>query len=224
MEITAIFKIFNTILTVLLIVWGISKFPHQATRNMFVAMLCAFLLATLFFLPEDGAAAEWLRHLPFYIGQVLFVIFVTYIIRYHYELPESTAERTPLDKSGQLPTSLAAMSLPFLSLEGIGSGLRILTDEGMQHFLTLPIFLVVLAVVRAQFPYIHSKGVRQALKFFTWAAGALTMIHISEFIVENQELIPFLEGDPIELIEFFWFYLALFLFVVGIKRLPSIEH
>ncbi len=168
-------------------------------------MLVVFFLSTMFFFPE-GRINDWLKHIPFFIGQFLFYLWLESIF----------------GKSAQNQSQTQGMA-QVVALPATGSfteWFNFLTDHGIQHIIALPFYMLIMAAISVRFSYIQSTPFRSTLNLLMLAALSLTMIHIGEFVVESQNWLPFLI-DWIERIEFLLYYLALGLFALGIKKLAQ---
>ncbi len=198
-----IYKVISFILTVAVIVWGVKKLEAGRGRTIFCAMLIFFFLSTMLFFPE-GRVNDWLKHLPFFIGQLLFYFWLVSIF----------------GKSSQPKTKGTAHAVAVPATGGFTEWFNYLTDQGLQHIIALPFLILIIAVVRVRYAYIQSSYLKSTLNLLLLAAGFLTMIHVGEFVVESQGWLPFLE-KWIEQIEFVLYYLAIGLFAIGIKRLAK---
>ena len=173
-------------------------------RIIFILMLIFFFLSTMLFFPE-GRINDWLKHIPFYIGQFLFYLWL-----------ESIFGKVSQSQS-QTKEVAAAAALP--ATGGLVDWFNFLTDQGLQHIITLPFSILIIAIIRVRFTYI-STHLKSTLNILILAAISLTMIHVGEFVVESQAWLPFLE-EWIEIIEFLWYYLGLGLFAFGVKKLAQ---
>lgn len=168
-------------------------------------MLIFFFLSTILFFPE-GKINDWLKHIPFYIGQFLFYLWL-----------ESIFGKTNSQSQSQTKVVAQAATLP--AAGGLAEWLNFLTDQGLQHIITLPFSILIIAIIKVRFDYIPTH-LKSTLNILILAVLSLTMIHVGEFVVESQAWLPFLESS-IEVIEFLWYYLALGLFAFGVKKLAQ---
>lgn len=217
-----ILKSLNTILVAWLIVVGMRKLQSRPQKITFTAMLLFFLSSTLLFNENEiGALHDWLKHVLFFIGQFFFFLFLYYITRFYFRKKEqeefSQQERTGAPQTPP-PSAPSAMAAGF----GINAidWFAFVTEQGLQHILVLPIFFLIVIIIRVQYLSIESRHFRQSLNLFLWAGLSFMMIHTMEFIIENQNLIPLLT-DKIELIEFLLFYLGMFFLSLGMKKLSN---
>ncbi len=208
-----ILKSLNVIFIAGLIFIGLRKLQRRPQKITFTVMLLFFLSSTLFF-NHEGALNEWLKHSLFYSGQLFFSFFLYYIIRLYFrkkEQEESSQERP--NTTHMPPPAMTAI---------VGTGtinwFAFLTEQGLQHILVVPIYFLIVSIVRIQYLSIESRYFKKNLNLFLWAGSSLAMIHIAEFFIENQKFIPFL-NDKIELIEFLLFYLGLLFFYLGMRKL-----
>lgn len=199
-----IYKVISFVLTFAVTVWGIKNLGAGKSRIIFSLMLIFFFLSTILFFPE-GRINDWNKHIPFYIGQLLFYFWVASIFG--------------KSSQGQSETkTMVAAALP--ATGGFLEWFNFLTDQGLQHVITLPFLILIIAIIRVRFAYIQTAYLRSTLNILIAAALCLTMIHVGEFVVESQNWLPFLV-EWIEIIEFLWYYLALGLFAIGVKRLAK---
>lgn len=201
-----IYKVISFVLTFAVTLWGIKKLVKGKIRINFILMLIFFFLSTMLFFPE-GRVNDWLKHIPFYIGQFLFYLWLESIFG------------NPSQSQSQTKTIVAAAALP--ATGGFVDWFNFLTDQGLQHVITLPFSILIIAIVRVRFAYIPTH-LKSTLNILVLAALSLTMIHVGEFVVESQAWLPFLE-EWIEIIEFLWYYLALGFFAFGVKKLAQIH-
>jgi hypothetical protein len=198
-----IYKVISFVLTFVVALWGIKKLGPGKGRIIFSFMLGSFFLSAMLFFPE-GRINDWLKHIPFYFGQLLFYFWL-----------ENIFGKTSRTQAGGL-----AQAVVVPTTGGFIEWFNYLTDQGLQHILTLPFLILIVAVIKVRFGYIQS-NLKTTLNILLLAATALTMIHVGEFVVESQNWLPFLV-EWIEQIEFLWYYLALGLFALGVKRLSQI--
>ena len=224
-----ILKFFNVILVAGLIIVSLYKLQSRPQKITFTMMLLFFLLSTLFF-NHTGALNDWLKHILFYIGQFFFYLFLYYLIRFYFrkkEQKESSqhehADATQTPAAGD-EARIKQPSIPSTMAAGFGIStidwFAFLTEQGLQHILVLPIFFLIVIIVRVQYLSIESAHFKQALNLFLWAGLNLMMIHTGEFFIENQNFIPFLT-DKIETIEFLLFYLGILFLNLGMKKLSD---
>ncbi len=201
-----IYKVISFVLTLAVALWGIKKLGSGKGRIIFSLMLGSFFLSTILFFPE-GRINDWLKHIPFYFGQLLFYLWL-----------ENIFGKTSRTQAGGLAQAVAVPTTG-----GFIEWFNYLTDQGLQHIITLPFLILIVAAVRVRFGYIASSHLKTTLNIILLAAASLTMIHVGEFVVESQAWLPFLESS-IEVIEFLWYYLALGLFAISVKRLSQIPR
>lgn len=153
------------------------------TRLFFFLMILCFFLSRLTFV-EDELVKEWAKHLPFYVGQVFCYLF---LLRLAYP-PDSGNDNTENGTMTAAGTAIrATIVIPW-------NWIAYATEQGLEHILTLPLMLLIVAGIRAHFPFIAAHPRRQlVITGFLWAMLPLTMIHMGEFAVESQRWIPQLE-------------------------------
>lgn len=205
MDILTILKIINFTLVFPLMIYGWVRLKHRRSQIMFSLMLIFFLLSTVLFGTDDDLLFDWLKHLLFFVGQLCFLLFLADVIKRYFQ----NNQDVPVQSGG------VTLSINI----GVLGWLMFLTDQGIHHLLTVTFFLLITSYLRAQYVFIKSVSFKNTLNTFMLAAGALTMIHFGEFLVESQKLLPLLDGGPIEIIEFIGFYLGLLFFFFGVRRL-----
>ncbi len=201
-----IYKVISFILTLAVLAWGIKKLEAGRGRIIFCAMLIFFFLSTMLFFPE-GRVNDWLKHIPFFIGQFLFYLWLESIF--------GKSAQNKFQTQGMAQVAVLPATGSFTEW------FNFLTDQGLQHIIVLPFYMLIMAVISVRFAYIQSTPLRSTLNLLMLAALFLTMIHIGEFVVESQAWLPFLE-NWIEIIEFLLYYLALGFFALGIKKLAQV--
>lgn len=205
--ILTILKIISFIFTLTLVIWGTPKLTKSKVKGIFVVMLGSFFLSTVLFFPE-GRINDWLKHIPFYFGQFFLYLFLANIIEAY----------SPISKKPQSSPQPQLALIP----GGFSNWFNFLTDQGLQHLITLPFLFLIVTVIRIQYLYIESAAFKSALNLFMLAGTALVMIHMGEFVVENHGWLPFLE-EAIEVIEFLWYYLGLILIGFAVSKLTKVH-
>lgn len=205
MDILLVFKGISFLATLGLLVFTLDTLHDARTRVYAGAMLGFFFLSTVLFgdVGESTMFNEWAKHGLFYTGQFFLFLFLKRFVS-----AATVLETSPLAYKTQTPRTLYA-----------GTGILMLTQfftkEGLQHVLAVPLLLVVIGAIRIQAELITLHEARRALNVFMLGATSLAMIHLGEFVVESQGIIPALAGDAIEIIEFLWFYLGIACFTRG---------
>ena len=219
-----VLKTVGFLLTLGICIWGWKTLGNKRMRMLFCAMLASFLLSAVLF-SNDNVLGTWLKHALFYIGQFFFYLFMVALITDHNKSSgdafETSAPKNPFTNGGR--GALTAAGMTSMTDSGTGYWIDFITDQGMQHMLTLPLLLFVIMAIEIRYIFVTSKAFRSVVNAFMLAAAALMTVHLMEFIVESQGLMPFLEGDPIEILEFGWYYLGLFFFARGIFKLKNIS-
>lgn len=234
MDILLILKIVAFLLTFSLIIFGWLKLQDKKLKLFFTAILVFFFLSIIFFFPLSHESLEWYKHLLFYIGQIFFYLFSRRVIAMNFSFQEKNASKPISEKLDEfLPssskifcvTASAASNGSAASTTALSQWFGFLIDQGLLHVLTMPLFLLTTVFIRVRYIYFESEILKHILNFFMLAAGTFVMIHVSEFIVESQKLIPVIDpfGEFIEMVEFFWFYLGLLFFSIGIRKIVKFQ-
>ena len=199
-------KQLNVVVGSVLVVYAWSVLVKPVQRLLFLTMMLFFTVSTVLFFPQ-GEVNEWLKHAPFYIGQVLFLL-----LMYVLDFSQSA--------TGQ---KRAEASLKSIGVTAIGVGATepsaaTARDSGLQHILVVPLFIVLGFTLLIKMTRSHSKQACLVIGCFLLASASLTMIHIFEYFVESKDYVPFLQGSGVEMVELFWFYLSCVLFWLALKR------
>lgn len=217
-------KISSFLLTFGTCIWGWKRIKDNQVRILFCIMLLFFFLSTILF-AHESLLDTWIKHILFYIGQFFFYLFIVSLISY-YEKPTSNQHTSLFSKNlfSTKDKSLVALGVTSMTNSGIKDWIDFITDQGIQHMLALPLLLLIITTIEMKYIFLKSNALRAALNTFMFAAAALMLIHLMEFIVESQKLLSFLDGDINEILEFCWYFLGLFFFVRGIYQLKHIEE
>ena len=199
-------KQLNVVVGSVLVVYAWSVLVKPVHRLLFLMMMLFFTVSTVLFFPQ-GEVNEWLKHAPFYIGQVLFLLLMHVL---DFSQPATVQKR-------------AGTSLKSVKVIAIGVGVAepsVVTarDSGLQHILVVPLFVVLGFTLLMKMARSHSKPARLVIGYFLMASASLTMIHVFEYFVESKDYVPFLQGSGVEMVELFWFYLSCVLFWLALKR------
>ena len=169
-----ILKSLNAILIAGLIVVGLRKLQSRSQKITFTIMVLFFLSSTVFF-SEEGILNSWIKHILFYIGQFFLYLFLSSIIRFYFEKKEQkeSSQHENADTSHISPPARdearpeGRPSVPPVMTAGFGIGainwFAFFTEQGLEHILALPIFFLIIIVVRVQYLSIESAHFRQAL-------------------------------------------------------------
>lgn len=196
-------KQLNVIIASLLVVYGWSIFKGAQLRILFLGMMLSFTVSTVLFFPE-GEIDEWLKHAPFYAGQLLYFFFMM-------QISLTSSNNRPKDLKKSMPIGIF--------LGGMGTiKSQVLAERGIQHILAAPIFLIVALVMLLRVFSLSSRTLQVVIGYFLVAGASLSMIHVAEYMVETRGLLPVIHGEAIELIELVWFYLACSLFALGLRK------
>lgn len=212
MEILDILTILSIITTLALVYYAWKKLASNTLRAYFIIMIVFFILPMVMPFGETRTDT-WMKHLLFYNGQFSLYMYLTHLIK---SFKPASSENTPTKP----PPSIAVAAL--ISTQGTESWYNFLTDQGLEHFLALPLLFLIVTVIHIQYQYITDQAFKTVLNLCIAACTTLVMIHVGEFVVESQHILPFMEGDPVEITEFIWYFVALILFWFSIKKLP--EH
>lgn len=197
-------KQLNVVLATTLVVYAWTILPRRNQRLLFLFMLLAFTISTVLFFPE-GEVNEWVKHAPFYIGQVLFFAFV-------FSLNMSRDDKKLMAKKGKTASTMPALF--FAATQGVQTS----NTSGTEHILVAPLFLLIGASLIVKLVVTKQRYMRQAILFFLLAGTLLTMIHVTEFYIESKGYIPLLQGEPVEVVELLWFYGACAFFMLGLRK------
>jgi hypothetical protein len=193
-----------------LIFYGWKNIPVTRLRWLFILSFLFTSFYKIFDPVSDSRSLLWERHIPVYIGQIWFYLFITEFSKKYIEI--ETAEVK--DKGFVLKQNILVL-LPIVAFVSGFSWFQYLTDEGLPHILTLPLFVVVFSLTRLRIAVYESTYIK-AVRYFTAAAGALILIHVSEFIMESQKMFPSLDrfkGD----FEFVWYLLGAFFYFIALR-------
>lgn len=215
MDILILCKLLSLLFSCTLIMYSLKTILDKKARTFFILMILSFFSSTILFFPE-GRINDWIKHVPFFIGQLFLYYFLSSLLTKY-----THAETAPSTPRPTVPASGAPFSVG--ALAATDDWFNFLTDQGLQHFLAVPLFFVIVTNIRLHYPQIRSALFRSILNLSLLAGASLTMIHLGEFIVESQHLLSFLEGDPIEIIEFLWYYAACVLFFIMLKKMSSFQ-
>jgi hypothetical protein len=193
-----------------LILYGWRNIPVTRLRWLFIL---SFLFTSFYKIYDpisDSRSLLWERHIPVYIGQIWFYLFITEFSKKYIEIETAETKQT-----GTVMKQNLLVLLPIIAFVSGFSWYQYLTDEGLPHILTLPLFTIVFSLTRLRIAVFESTYIR-AVRYFTFAAGALILIHVSEFILESQKMFPKLDaymGD----FEFVWYALGAFFYFIGLR-------
>lgn len=195
------------------IIWCVEKIKVQKVVTLFIAMIVFFFVSTIFYFPE-GVLNDWYKHIPFYAGQILFYFFIQEVIQHYGNSKVPSRENWYHIVAAGAPVTVSHEFVDWFTF---------VTLEGLQHIITLPLYILIVVFARLHFGSIKSDSLKHVLNICILAGFFLTIIHVGEFIVEAQGLLLFLDGNPIEIIEFLWYYVALLLFGLSIHTLSKLS-
>lgn len=173
------------ILCIIRIEWRRSA--DRRERFFFVTALTLLLLSMFF--GDDRIFDTWFKHGLFYASQIFFLLFLNRF-----------SEEGGAPPSMPVPASaLAAIGAPYAS--STPSFLSFLTEQGLSHFLTLPVFFYLFVQVRIKSMYTDNPNVKKFLRLMFYAMASFMLIHFLEFFIESKRLLPALSGDLMEYLE-----------------------
>lgn len=177
-------------------------------------------------LTSYGMFDMWFRHAVFYLGQVFFFLFVFRLLSKD-GIP--TARRAK--KIGKavvaayalfllLPTAArAAHEIDLFTLDPTPYNILLfLTDQGLQHVLAVLFFFFTIAIIRTQGLYRGYEAVKSVVYAFFVANCFFILLHIWEYAVETQHLLPWLDDEAGEGVEFGIQYVGLILFYLAFRK------
>lgn len=204
-------KQLNVVTGSVLVVYAWSVLPRFRLRVLFLGMMLGFTISTVLYFPQ-GEINEWVKHAPFYVGQVIFFLFV-YSFKASSFSTKKAAQRQ--DRSLKLP---ALMLFGGVELEAVAK-----PDSGLPHILVLPVFLATGLLIFFKMLTTRLGRFRTIMSYFLFASAALTMIHVVEFIFESHSYFGYLQGASIELLELVWFYVACAFFALALKNTARLK-
>ncbi|MDB5178324.1 MAG: hypothetical protein JWN01_267 [Patescibacteria group bacterium] len=203
------FFIINYAVTIGLAVLAWRVLPTTRTRVLFVATLVLLASYRLYNVPE-GDVTDWLHHVPFYIGEVVFYFFLV-AFGQHY-----------IAKDAQATSSSAPARLGLPAVAAGGSWFDFLTNQGLHHIVTFPLYFLILAANRMNYMTMDERY-QGVAKWLMWGVFFFIAVHIGEFLIESQNLAPVLKGY-VEYLEFGWVYLASACLAVALLKLRKVSR
>lgn len=207
----SILKQINVALACIVVLYAWAVFTTLHARVLITLLIVMFTASTGLYFPE-GYTNEWLKHAPFYIGQLCYALFLLAFVN-----------------TQKLPRWESIINLlPYVILFIVlGSGtiisLSALEHHGVQHILAAPFFFISVVVASFKYQLMPKTGRPKAFYYFVLSGLALTFIHVTEYVFETKNLAPSLSGEIIELFEFIWFYIALAIFSLGIAKFNRVN-
>lgn len=168
---------------------------------------------------SDSRALLWARHIPVYIGEIFFYYFITSFSRKFIELEDDDNSKHAVELHQNLVSPLPIIVV--VSYLSSASWFNYITDEGLPHILILPLFVVVVSLVRLRLAIFNSEYLI-VTRLLTLAFGAIVMIHISEFMIESQKIIPPFSAY-MNYIEPFWYLVGVFVFCYALSKFKGIN-
>lgn len=224
MDLGNILKILRVIVSLILIFWLWSKIPNTKVKSKLVGVISIFT-ASLVIFSGEGLIYEWSWHVCFYSAQVIFYFFIVELINSFHVREESENQHPNIEPANMiiLGMSMAKGMETAKNPVGLRDWFAFLTDQGLQHIITIPLFFLIITLIKIQRAYIQTPQYRSILNIFLVGEAMLVMIHVGEFLIESQKLIPQLNGYPNEILEFVWFIMAILSFALGVKKLSSLQ-
>jgi hypothetical protein len=199
------------IITAGLVIYGWRSLPSGKIRLYFVLSVILIAFYKIYDPTTDSRTLLWLRHLPVYSGEILFYLFIVSMSSRYIEVEDAITKT----KKVVLRQNILVLTPLIMFATGF-SWYQFLTDEGLPHIFTLPLFVLVLSLVRLRLE-IYDSTYTSIARLFTAAVGAWIMIHVSEFIVESQKLMSGLDSYMPQ-IEFFWFLIGAIVFWIALRE------
>ncbi len=178
-------------------------------ERFFFATALTLLFLSMFF-GDDRIFDTWFKHGLFYASQIFFLLFLNRF---------SDEESLPPAAMPPIPAVLSAGAIPYAYSTSTPSFLSFLTEQGLSHFLTLPMFFYLFVQVRIKSIYTDSADVKRFLRHMFYAMASFMLIHFLEFFIESKRLLPALSGEPMEYIEMSFYLLGIALLWFGFRSL-----
>lgn len=192
-----------------------------------------FFFGPIGFFKISGVIDSWLRHPPFYFGQLFFFLFVMSLVSLRLEEVEKKKVRLFIF----LISLLYAVFLIFPSFVFGYHGVNILNkpiaffnmllfleDQGVQHILALLFFLLTFAIVRLKPFYAGLEPFIKVASWFFIANTCFIIIHFLEYSLESLHLLPFLFSDLGEIIKFTFQYFGIIFLYIGVVRFVRLRE
>ncbi len=205
------------LIAILIVVYAWLTLPKGRLRWLFIVAFLLMAFYKMYDPSSEWVTLLWIRHLPVYIGEILFFIFITSFSRRYIELDE-----TPTKPHQVVMKQSLLVLAPFIIFGTGVSWYQYVTDQGLPHILALPIFVLVLSLVRLRLAIYDNKYI-PVVRLFTFAVGGWILIHVSEFLIESQKLFPKLD-ESMAHIEFFWYCVGAAIFVYALRAFKKVNH
>lgn len=222
--ITIVVRVLDGLISLGLMYYAYRLFGRTPKTVYFAVFMIGTYLTIAGIFDDEAISGTWIRHLIFYASQLFFYFFISNLIA------QETSGNLPHNHSTSAQPVVMAMfmssaDLNPTSLKGWGV---FMTNQGLQHILTAPLFFVIVAKIRMMSMALTSKNAKTAiyllaLSFFFVNLGLLISIHIQEFLVESQRLIP-LPEDISELMETGWFLAAGIAIFVAFSKIAKAQY
>ena len=156
--------------------------------------------------------SSWIRYCSFYLGQLLFIIFLELTMARFYMKARVQADQTK-PKGAKLSAAVPlSMSL---------SPTKFAIDEGLPHLLVMPLLFILFSRMSVYFSYVDKGPGRRFLRSSLAAMVIMCLSHITEFIIESQGLLDKQLGTHIETIEYIYNFVAFGLILFAVNSLSS---
>lgn len=238
MDIFLIFKIISFLFVLWLVIFSWNKIADKKAKRFFAIMMFFSLFSTVFYFPDGNLKTilgeetiGWIKHILFYASQLYFYFFILrlikiYAIKFSKKIKTNIVEEvnSMLSRGSAFAVFTLAIGLDGVNIAskndvGFSNYFNFLYDNGIDHVIALPFLFLIICAIRVKYLYIESKIFKYVLNLFMLAAMAFTLVHVSEFVIEGQKLLPvYYQGEFMAMIEFIWFYLGLFLFSLAIRK------
>jgi hypothetical protein len=199
--------------TVAVAVYAMVSFKQRVLGILLGASILLIASYNVFPLGGEEGAGAWLHHTPLYIGMLL----LAYSLNTFARSPQSQKQSDSPDHM-----LVGAGSLIGTGADS-GNWLQLLTREGLQHIIVLPLFAGVLISVLVRSAD-AGPAYQRPMRWFLMAGGVAALIHIMEFIIESQNIIPSLEGAGVETLELLLVFSMLTLFAIAIRSAREFQN
>lgn len=190
-------QIVMEILAVTVLIYALRVLPAGKIKVYFVLAFLLLAFYKLYNPTSDMRGLLWFRHTFVYVGEALFYVFVSVFSKRYIEIEEqATPSRTPVIRT-RAAALLPTTSLPWFNL---------LTDNGLAHILVLPIFVLIVAIVRMRL-VVYRSPFKRIVSIFALGLCGFMLIHASEFLVESQHVFAGAVSSMPD-IEFTWYSLS----------------
>ena len=199
------FRIIDGLMSLGLIYTAYRLFGLKRKTIYFSLFMIGTYATITLFVNDSTFSGTWTKHLVFYASQICFYLFLSPLVKINIRPNEIIPSTSP----AVLP---AVMVMSAQNLHSFAEWGRFLTDQGLQHTLTAPLFFIIVAKIRAVSLSLTSSHLKTTLhllvlNFLFLGFGLMVAIHMQEFLVESQKLITLPESIA-ETLETVWFFAA----------------